>query len=42
MWFLEVTALVRDPEHRARSIHFKEDWWYLDDLAEGYLEKEGI
>jgi len=42
MWFLQVTALVPDPEHRVRSIDFAGDWWYLDDLAEEYLAREGM
>lgn|SRR5439155_965341 len=42
MWFLDVTALVPDPEHRVRSVDFAADWWYLDDLAEEYLGREGM
>lgn len=41
-WFHQVTALVPDPEHRVRSIDLAGDWWYLDDLAEEYLEKDGM
>ena len=42
VWFLKMTALVPDPEHRVRSIDFAGDWWYLDDLAEEYLAREGM
>ncbi len=42
IWFLQVTALVPDPEHRVRFVDFAGDWWYLDDLAEEYFEKEGL
>jgi len=42
IWFLQVTALVPDPEHRVQSIGFDGDWWYLDDLAREYLEREGM
>lgn len=41
-WFHQVTALVPDPEHRVRSIDLAGDWWYLDDLAEEYMAKEGM
>jgi hypothetical protein len=41
-WFREITRLTRDPEHRARDIDFSEDWWYLDDLAREYFDREGF
>lgn len=40
--FLQVAALVPNPEHRVRSVDFSGDWWYLDDLAEEYLETEAM
>ena len=40
-WFRRVTTLVPDPDHRARYIDVASDWWYLDDLAENFLEKDG-
>jgi hypothetical protein len=41
-WFQRVTTLVPDPDHRALYIDFATDWWYVDDLAKEYLEKEGF
>ena len=41
-WFHQVTTLVPDPGHRALYIDVTTDWWYLDDLAKKYLEKEGL
>jgi hypothetical protein len=39
-WFREVTTLVSHPECRVRFIDFAGDWWYLDDLAKEYLDRE--
>ena len=39
-WFRQVTTLVPDPDHRGRFIDFAGDWWYVDDLAKEYLERE--
>ena len=41
-WFRQVTALVPDANHRALYIDVAADWWYVDDLAKEYLEKEGL
>lgn len=40
-WFRRITTLVPDPEHRALYIDVDSDWWYLDDLAEDFLAKDG-
>jgi len=40
-WFCQVTTLVPDPDHRALHIDLAMDWWYVDDLAMHYLEKDG-
>ena len=42
VWFRQVTTLVPDPERRARFINMTGDWWYLDDLAKSFLDKEGL
>jgi hypothetical protein len=41
-WFSEITELVQDPEHRAHCIDFASDWYYIDDLAEAFILKEGM
>ena len=41
-WFRQVTTLVPDPDHRALYIDVATDWWYVDDLAKEYLEKDGF
>ena len=41
-WFRQVTKLVPDPDRRACYIDVASDWWYLDDLAKEYLQKEGL
>jgi hypothetical protein len=41
-WFRQVTTLVPDPDHRALYIDLATDWWYVDDLAKEYLEKDGF
>ena len=41
-WFRQVTTLVPDSDHRALYIDVATDWWYADDLAKEYLEKEGL
>ena len=38
-WFQDVTRMVDDPENRASLIDYESGWWYVDDLAEHYLEK---
>jgi len=38
-WFLAMTKMSVDPENRAASIDLESDWWYVDDLAQYYLEK---
>jgi hypothetical protein len=42
VWFRQVTTLVPDPERRARFIDMTGDWWYLDDLARSFLDKEEL
>ncbi len=39
-WFHAVTTLVADPERRVGYIDYDGDWWYLDDLAQEYFERE--
>ncbi|HUK54079.1 MAG TPA: hypothetical protein VL099_12385, partial [Candidatus Binatia bacterium] len=41
-WFRRVTMTVPGPGRRVSYIDFSEDWWYLDDLAAEYFEKEGL
>lgn len=41
-WFRQMTTLAIDAEHRARIVDYSADWWYLDDLASYYMEKEGL
>jgi hypothetical protein len=41
-WFRSVLHLVAKPEHRALAIQLQADWYYLDDLARYYLEKDGL
>ena len=41
-WFRQVTITVPGPERRATYIDFSGDWWYLDDLAQNYFEREGM
>lgn len=40
-WFRQMTTLSMDAEHRAESVDYSADWWYLDDLASYFMEKEG-
>ena len=41
-WFRSVTSLVSDPRHRASHIDFASDWWYLDDMAEWFMDLDGF
>lgn len=41
-WFRSVLRLVPEPEHRGLAIQLQADWYYLDDLARYYLEKDGL
>jgi len=40
-WFRQVTTLAVDAEHRVQTVDYSADWWYLDDLAPYFMEKEG-
>lgn len=41
-WFRQVTTLaMKYAEHRVHIIDYSADWWYLDDLAAYFMEKEG-
>jgi hypothetical protein len=40
-WFRQATTLAMDAEHRAQTVDYSADWWYLDDLAPYFMEKEG-
>ena len=40
-WFTSVCSWIADPRDRATSITGLDDWWYVDDLAEHYLERAG-
>ena len=42
VWFRQSTTLVPDPDHRAIYIDVASDWWYVDDRAKEYLEKEAL
>ena len=41
-WFRQVTELVPEANHRGLYIDVAAHWWYVDDLAKEYLEKEGL
>jgi hypothetical protein len=41
-WFRQMTTLASDAEHRAQIVDYSAGWWYLDDLASYYMEKEGL
>jgi hypothetical protein len=41
-WFRSRMDLVADPTNRARHIDFSSDWWYVDDLAQHYMELAGL
>ena len=41
-WFRQVTITVPGSERRASYIDFSGDWWYLDDRAREYFEREGL
>jgi hypothetical protein len=38
-WFLSHASLITDPANRADHIDFEGEWWYVDDLAEFYLQR---
>jgi hypothetical protein len=40
-WFRRHLALVPDPDERVAAIDPTLDWWYMDDRAELYYEREG-
>ena len=39
-WFRDNIILVKNSSNRASEIDFDEDWWYVDDLAELFLEPQ--
>jgi len=41
-WFRAVVSLIPDGSHRARYIDFDGDWWWVDDRAPHFLEREGL
>lgn len=40
-WFRRHLDLVPDPDRRVAAIDIAADWWYADDRAELYYEREG-
>ena len=36
-WFSENVLLARSSEMRAREVNLKDDWWYVDDMAQYYF-----
>ena len=40
-WFRRSTIIPQVRGNRVRSIDFSGDWWYVDDLAKRFMEKEG-
>ena len=34
--------LIRNPERRVQSIDFSNDWWFVDNEAKYYFEREGL
>lgn len=40
-WFTSACSWIADPNNRASAFPESEDWWYVDDLAERYLERAG-
>ena len=40
-WLRSRTILVTDPGNRADHIDYSGDWWYVDDLAEQYMQNAG-
>ena len=41
-WFRSLTTFIPDGSHRARYIDFNGDWWWVDDRARFFLEREGL
>ena len=41
-WFRSSTTLIPDGSRRARYIDFGGDWWWVDDRALYFLEREGL
>jgi hypothetical protein len=40
-WLRNNTVLINDPRNRADFIDYSSDWWYVDDLAQYYMEIVG-
>ena len=38
-WFLKNVCCTKSPDQRIKQIQFKEDWWYMDVLAERYFNR---
>ena len=41
-WFRSSTTLIPDGSRRARYIDFNGDWWWVDDRALFFLDREGL
>lgn len=41
-WFRSSTTLIPDGSRRARYIDFSGDWWWVDDRALFFLDREGL
>lgn len=41
-WFRSSTVLIPDGSRRARYIDFSGDWWWMDDRAPYFLDREGM
>jgi hypothetical protein len=41
-WFRASTRLIPDGSRRARYIDFGGDWWWVDDRALFFLDREGL
>lgn len=41
-WFRAVVSLIPDGSRRVRYIDFDGDWWWVDDRALYFLEREGL
>ena len=40
-WFMSVCSWIAEPRARGSAIDDVGDWWYVDDLAQRYLEQAG-
>ena len=40
-WLRATTVFAVDPSHRAAHIDFSGDWWYVDNLAQHYMQIAG-